>query len=372
MNGALAVLKEYIPALYPVRGVCLDDDTSAPQDCSLPIERLRSGVLAETEPPPAQTSANVLDCLHLPSRGLSRSQSLFSMFLDGTRQTYIVAEMASTGRKFLPVIAAQISAAVVRRDRLTGRVDTYTHDYRRLLAIPGGAGGMNEGDIKLLHKELTSRRIPICVVAYRTKSQDQDPKDAAIAKINSEMQGLEVTALENMANKRLLAQDCMLVVDGSVQFQDVRRENLSWLKHVIGVAKSFNTHLSFLRDGTEVGAMLASQLTRIGDRTTAFKFKLDEAHQYAIWYLRIRDKRQVSSPLSGIIKVEKLLLTDSEKGQGICSDTVNNISASLVGERYVTPYGRDERWPNHLYPVYLAERLQHAQFLGGTHFLRLF
>jgi hypothetical protein len=371
MTGALTVLKSYIKTLYPVRGVCLDEETHTPQDASLPVTALRPGVLAETEPPPQQTCCNVLDNLQLTNRGFPRSQSLFSLFLDGTRQTYLVAEMASTGKRYLPVIAAQISAAVISRDRLTGRVSTYTHDHRRLMAVPGGGGGMNDGDIEQLRKDLSSRKMTIDVIAYRPKS-DQDPKDSAIAKINSQMQGLEVAALENMTNKRLLAQDCMLVVDGSVQFQDVRKENLSWLKHVIGVAKSFNTHLSFLKDGTEIGAMLASQLHRIGDRTPAFRFKLDEAHQYAIWYLRIRARNQVSSPLSGIIKVEKLLVTDTEKGLGLCSDTVNNVSASLVGERYVTPYGRDDRWPNHLYPIYLAERLQHAQFLGGPHFLRLF
>ena len=371
MTGALSVLNAYIKALYPVRGVCLDEESHAPQDGPIPVGALRPGVLAETEPPPSHTCCDVLGTLRLSDRGFPRSQSLFSMFLDGTRQTYLVAEMASTGKRYLPVVAAQISAAVLRRDRATGRVSTYIHEHRRLMAVPGGGGGMNEGDVRQLSTDLAGRKLPIEVIAYRPK-EDQDPKDSAIAKINSQMQGLEVAALENMTNNRLLNQDSMLVVDGSVQFQDVKKENHSWLKHVIGVAKSFNTHLSFMKDGTEIGAVLASQLHRIGERTAAFRYKLDESHQYAIWYLRIRDRRQVGSPLSGIIKVEKLLITDNEKGYGVCSDTVNNISASLIGERYVTPYGRDERWPNHLYPIYLAERLQHAQFLGGPHFLRLF
>jgi hypothetical protein len=372
MSAALSTLRRYASTLYAVRGVCIDADTQdAPQDAHIGADEILVGQLAETDPPPEEVCMNVLTSTGVGKRGLTRAESLFSLFLDGTRRTNLVAEMETAGGRLLPILGGQISAAVVRRDRGTGAVSSYRCRNRRLMLVPGGGRGMNERDVRDLSNELEASHSSIEVDTYVVRG-DQDPHDAGIAKINSLMQHLEIEALEELTNQRLLSQRNMLVVDGSVQFEAIPVENQSWLRHVVGVAKTFNTHLSFFRNGKEIGAVLARSLRQIGDRTAAFKRKRDEDHQYAIWYLRIRDNYYLDYPLSGIIKVERLLVTDEDRERGLPSDVVNNVSTSLVGERYVTPYGRDARWANHLYPVYLAETFQHSNLLSDPHFLRLF
>jgi len=163
----------------------------------------------------------------------------------------------------------------------------------------------------------------------------------------------------------------MLVVDGSIQFTNIPLKNRSWLSNVVGVSKSFRTNLVFTRDKKEIGALLVENLRRVGQRTPAFRYDL-RGNAYSVWYLRIRERRHSDKPLSGIVKLEKLLLTEDELEYGLDSDVVNNLSLSVLGERFVTPYGRDERWANHLYPVYLAERYQRMRLMSEIQFLKLF
>ena len=372
MPGVLHKLKQYVPGIHPVRGVCLDaDDTDAPQDLDLTTDLLRPGALAETNPPPEKIVVNVLNQCEVPPRGYDRSRGLFSFFLDGTRRTYLVAEAETSSGRLLPLVAGQIGAAVLKRNRESGALMCFRHTTTRVLAVPGGGAGVNNDDVRRFYAELQASGSPVDEVTTYRCVQGRDPRDLAIAKINSIMQSLELQLLEELTNNHLIDQDNMVVVDGSVQFQNIKPENLSWLRYAVGVAKNFNTHFTFHRDRTEIGVHLVT-LQRIGDRTAAFRWQRDQAHQYAIWYLRIRELKHVDFPLSGVIKVEKVLVTDEEREIGIPSDTVNNISLSLVGERYVTPYGRDGRWANLLYPIHLAERLQHTRQMSAAHFLRLF
>jgi len=44
------------------------------------------------------------------------------------------------------------------------------------------------------------------------------------------------------------------------------------------------------------------------------------------------------------------------------SELVDLISSCLIGERTVTPYGRDSRWHAHLYPISQAERVIKDRF----------
>jgi hypothetical protein len=372
VSGSLSVLRRYVSTLYTVRGVCVDADAGdQPQDSHIDASEIKPGSLAETDPPPDEVSFNVLSATGIGQRGLTRPLSLFSLFLDGTRRTNLVAEMETAGKRLLPILGGQVCSAVIYRDRGTGSISTYRYRCRRLMIVPAGGRGMNEGDVRDLAADLQSRGGGIEVESYRIR-RGQDPRDSGIAKANALMQRLEIDALEELTNQRLLDQRNILVVDGSVQFENIAAENQFWLRHVVGVAKTFKRDLSFLKDGTEVGVMLARDLRRLGDRTAAFRLKKDEDHQYAIWYLRIRENRHLDYPLAGIVKVEKLLVTDEERERGLSSDAVNNLSASLVGERYVTPYGKDTRWANHLYPIYLAEVLQHSNMMSDHHFLRLF
>jgi len=358
--------------LYPVRGVCVDsDDPHSPQDSRVEPGKIKRGMLAERDPGPFPIS--VTSGEPDPTRGYDRKRSLFEYFLDGTRRTFLVAELATSSMRYLPVLAGQISAAVVNRARDTGRIHVSRHDAASVVALPGGGIGINQGDLDELRDKLRAGTRPFELIVYGEKGipDSKKPMDLAIAKINDAMQQLEIRALEDLTNRNLTTASSMLVVDGSVQFTRIPLENRSWLRNVVGVSKTFQTNLVFTKDKREIGAVLVETLRSVGDRTPAFRYEFRN-NAYAAWYLRIRDRKQTDMPLSGIVKLERLLLTEEEFDFGLTSDVINNISLSILGERYVTPFGKDDRWPNHLYPIYLAERYQRGQLMGEAQFLRLF
>ena len=78
--------------------------------------------------------------------------------------------------------------------------------------------------------------------------------------------------------------------------------------------------------------------------------------QFAVWYIRLRDKKQTLTPFDGILKVEKILVTQEDVDNGVDSDLVDYLSACLINERNPVCYGKDLRWANHIYPVYLTEQ----------------
>ena len=109
-------------------------------------------------------------------------------------------------------------------------------------------------------------------------------------------------------------------------------------------------------------------------RTPAFKYTNERASDvaFSIWYLRIRKIDRTVGPFDGILKVEKILVTEHEQEHGLDSDEIDLISANLINERCPTCYGHDSRWANHLYPVYLTERFIKSNYLGEILFLSLF
>lgn len=69
------------------------------------------------------------------------------------------------------------------------------------------------------------------------------------------------------------------------------------------------------------------------------------------WYLRLREAKQMQFPLFGVIKVE---IPNIEQ-QPLTTDLIDELSSALLAEQFVTPYGSDDRWHTHLYPIYQAE-----------------
>ena len=94
--------------------------------------------------------------------------------------------------------------------------------------------------------------------------------------------------------------------------------------------------------------------------------------RFAVWYIRLRDKSKTRTAFDGVIKVEKMLVTQEENEYGIDSDLVNMLSALLINERNPVCYGTDLRWANHLYPVYLTEKYVKSKYLSAESFLHLF
>ena len=48
------------------------------------------------------------------------------------------------------------------------------------------------------------------------------------------------------------------------------------------------------------------------------------------------------------------------------------LTANILNERNPTCYGKDKRWANHLYPVYLTESYVKSKYLSTELFLHLF
>ena len=72
------------------------------------------------------------------------------------------------------------------------------------------------------------------------------------------------------------------------------------------------------------------------------------------------------------MKIEKILITDKENEEGLDSDLIDIITGNIINERNPVCYGKDTRWANHLYPVYLTEQFLKSRFLSDLHFLNLF
>jgi hypothetical protein len=77
------------------------------------------------------------------------------------------------------------------------------------------------------------------------------------------------------------------------------------------------------------------------------------------------------NPLDGIVKIEKMAMKE-DFDHGLDTDVVDNISSSVLAERCPTCHGNDDRWPNHIYPVYLAEKYIKSTFYSDIMYMNQF
>lgn len=87
--------------------------------------------------------------------------------------------------------------------------------------------------------------------------------------------------------------------------------------------------------------------------------------KFAVWYVRIRDKKQTRTPFDGVVKVEKILMPE-EEGTGLDSEIIDMISAHIITERNPTCYGTDKRWANHLEEIDYTYPANNAYFAYMT------
>ncbi|MEK7432946.1 MAG: hypothetical protein AABZ74_07430, partial [Cyanobacteriota bacterium] len=222
---------------------------------------------------------------------------------------------------------------------------------------------------------------------YSSKIQNTEElkyENLGIATIQDEMIDSEKKIVSILASKNLLNENSYLIKDGSLQYKPMKTgeyKELSKIKNnyrcVIGASKLFNPEFSKDRSGKSNAASLA-QLP-LYHRTPAFMFQhsIDMWSQlgnnkYSVWYVRIRASNHTESPFAGILKLEKILITESENEIGIESDLIDVITANIINERNPVCYGKDSRWANHLYPVYLTEQFLKSKYLSNIHFLNIF
>jgi hypothetical protein len=305
--------------------------------------------------------------------------SLFDYFLDGSRRVYKIVDFGTTDGKFLPIVAGQIGAAICYRQHK--KLKKYKLVRENVIAVPDRLGddfdNMVQDISKLKLPKNQSNSLSIDqILKYTVKTKPERPfENLAVAKIQNQMYQLEVELIRDMVHSHQLKTHQMLIIDGSLQFGSVEDEDHIF-QNVIGISKSFNPNLQGIlkTKNTQIGSYLAN--LEFKQRTPVFVYEAESKRKrktkIGAWYLRIHPLRFMNKPLDGVIKIEKMAITRGEKNDGFDTDMINEISRSILLERNVTCYGNDERWANHIYPIYLTELLLKNSFASDTFFLNIF
>jgi len=317
------------------------------------------------------------------------NKPLFKYFLDGSRRTYKVDDIAYDNRLY-PIIAGQIGVGCCERKNPSSFKNIILENYLAL-ALPACAN-KDSIDDELFFNSLIPKLNNLTVLKNRgilfkkilpysdmRLKEGEKYEHKGIAKIQDEMTESEKRLVIQLVKERRLNFDSYLLKDGSLQYQKIRGGNiidLSAIKSnyqcVVGVSKSFNPELCRDQKNKSIAKNIAD--LRLFHRTPAYKYSAERSPgvEFSVWYFRIREVSKTTSPFDGILKVEKILVTDNEQEKGLDSDEIDRISANLINERNPTCYGSDNRWANHLYPVYLTETFIKSRYLSDVFFLNLF
>ncbi len=315
-------------------------------------------------------------------------------FLDGSRHVYHVDDISYESRVF-PIVAGQVGVACCRR--IDGCIRALPSVVRRfVISLPNKcdkSGRYPDAFLSNLRSKLNENprldRLGVQlddVLTYKTADPERGEfRDRGIATIQDYMINEEKAMVDTLAQKGLLSSRTFLVKDGSLEYMPMKNRskyaNLKNFKksyqYVIGVSKSFNPENC--KDSTgKPNARAIIELEQF-ERTPVARIRVKRIPdiEFAVWYIRLRKfPEQTRTPFDGVIKVEKIMVTDREtkhgRGYGLDTDDVDLISASLINERCPVCYGADLRYANHLYPIYLTESYIKSLYFSNEVFLSLF
>jgi len=295
---------------------------------------------------------------------------IFKYFLDGSRRTYHVMDVWLNNKTF-PIIGAQIGVAVINKIK-SGKyrpVKGFSKNYN-LIAIPDK---IEDADRDIISDAIKNKfkKFKFDIIKYNTK-KEKDIKllDLALAKIIGEMHKNEIKTIDEMISNDYLNENELMIVDGSLMFGHQKIEPARF-KNVIGVSKTFNLSQSYGKGKKQNDIGTLVKRLNYGERTQVFKSDLNN-HIIGIWYLRIRQKSKMNSQIQGIIKIEVFASDIIEQENGINGSRVEIISKALLRERNITCYGKDSRWAQHLYPIFLAESYIKSRYTNSKSFLGAF
>jgi len=319
------------------------------------------------------------------AKQITGNEPLFKYFLDGSRRTYKVDDIAYN-KKIYPVIAGQIGVGVCYRENK----DSFKAVEIRnslVISLPAVANSetlkndelyfnnllsnLNKQEI-LQKQNLTFNKI--LTYKYSAIKDNDKYEDRGVAKIQDEMIKLEKLTVKELVRKKKLNKNTFLIKDGSLEYEWDKADykNISSIKSnyasVVGVSKMFNPE-SLSSYNKNISRIIAD-LPEF-HRTPAFMYETARIQdvKFAVWYLRIR---KTVSPFDGILKIEKILVWDEEEEDGLDSDEIDLISANIINERNPVCYGQDNRWAKHLYPIFLTEKYIKSKYLSDYHFINLF
>ena len=345
----------------------------------------------------AETDLSRVDTVKIDERmiNLAMRSPLFSFFLDGSRHVYKVDDIA-IGNRIYPFLAGQIIVGCCeRRDRDTFK--KYKLQRKVVLSLPKN---FNYDDDKeddfcrnycdKINSDLSNNRFVIehgikidKILLYPTDGRMDITKDkhgfknSGIAKIQSEMADEEQIMVKSLCQDNLLDNEHLLIKDGSIEynhsFSNMTRIEWNQLqsnyKHVVGVSKMFNPDLLKDYKGRKLSRTIAN--LQPFERTKVYRYTSTHSGQtdYAMWYVRLRKGNFRETSFSDVIKCEMLI---EQRGDSIDTSLINLISANLIREAYPTCFGKDNRWANHLYPVFLTESFCKSNYINQNILLNLF
>lgn len=312
------------------------------------------------------------------------NQSKLKYFLDGSRHIYKTSDIIINGIVY-PVVAGQIIVGCCSREGRVMGVEDPVNMFKReiVLALPDKFDIEKLGKNYFIHqKELMNKALRdkynenaiqfSQIIPYNADEISNDDylgRDKylhrAISVIQNEMMDQEQLMVQYLCKTNLLGVDSWLVKDGTLEYKkdfsnrkDVNLDIAQYtdhIQHVIGVSKLFNAELLSYQE-KKIGQIIA-QLPPLS-RTNAYTFKQGN-HFYCIWYLRLRSNPRPSNHFSDVIKVEFIMLDEKPIGTQI----IDNISKHLLNEAAPVCFGKDSRWANHLYPVYLTESYCKSKYI---------
>ena len=323
-----------------------------------------------------------------------REEQYLTYFLDGSRRVYKVddhAYIASGGRSVIyPIVAGQIGVGCCKRENKIIKPERFMKEI--VISVPDIADADGRpGYFKAMAMKLSElpvlKRMGIeikCIIPYSTKADPEKFEDRGTAKIQDEMIQCEKDMVAELVKKGMLDSEHYLVKDGSLEYRPTKdiiadkRKSMIFMNnynYVLGVSKNFNPEICRDVNGKPNPGYIAE--LPLYHRTPVACYRpnykgITSDIRFAVWYIRLRDKSRTRTAFDGVIKVEKMLVTQEENEYGIDSDLVNMLSALLINERNPVCYGTDLRWANHLYPVYLTEKYVKSKYLSAESFLHLF
>ena len=336
----------------------------------------------ETVPPKSSISMkNIAD-------SLIEQKALFTYFLDGSRRTYKVDDIAYKNKVY-PIIAGQVGISCCTR--VDGEMKPFEFEKRLAIALPKVANQeawrsstffpnllkkINEQGFRLKDNKIEFTD----VIPYSTKKDEFERiENKGIAVIQDLMIRREVEMVSRMVENHKINATNYLLKDGSLEYKvdgiknaREKRKFASYFAFVVGVSKSFNPENCVDKHGKNNSNVIADLPLYHRTPVSMYTSERLPGMAYAVWYIRIRDKKYTTNTFDGILKIEKILTTDEQMETGLDTEEVDLISANIINERNPVCYGADHRWANHLYPVFVTESYAKSKYLSSTMFMNLF
>jgi len=276
---------------------------------------------------------------------------IFRYFLDGSFRHYFIATGLEQDRA-TPVFLAQTALSILERDNI-GKLKRVMYEQKWLMML--AKSRLSDTAWNAILDEAKKAKIPLELHDLAEQDpmtgkldENRDLRERGRGKTRYLMSKAEFHIVEKFKNQ---FPNDWLIKDGLLSLGSYGA-GMS-IPGVIAVLKSFTTTQKFTtRDGAKrekqnVSTLLNHLLPH--HRTPVFE---GYGGKTGFWFLRLRKSTQLQFPLYGVIKIEIPNITE----QPITTELIDQLSGALLAEQFVTPYGSDERWHTHLYPIYQAEQ----------------